>query len=522
MSQSDDATRSTERVPTPRAHGPRDDGDSLALYKMLIDSVQDYAIFALDIEGRIMSWNPGAMRIKGYSADEIIGRHFSVFYPVEEATAGKPAWELDVALSAGRFEEEGWRVKKDGSQFWANVVITPLRDQQGTLLGFAKVTRDLTERRRTENALRESEERFRLIVQNVRDYGIFMLDPRGHVVSWNAGAERIQGYTATEIIGRHFSTFYPPEDNAAGKPRWELEVAVREGRFEDEGWRIRKDGTRYWANVVITALRNEIGELVGFGKVSRDLTERLAAEEQRVADALRVAEAEGANRAKTDFLAAMSHELRTPLNAISGFTELLVDGVLGPVNEAQRGYLTRIRDSQKHLLSLISDILNFSRVESRAVAYASEPIAVHEILDTAVNLLVELAQSREITLTQTECDTSVSALGDRVKVEQILLNLLSNALKFTPAEGFVEVSCEAEEGVVHIRVQDTGPGIARDEQTAVFEPFVQLGRSYTSDHGGAGLGLSISRAMARAMNGDLTVESAIGAGSTFTLTLPRA
>ena len=248
-------------------------------FRLLVRSVQDYAIFLLDPEGRIASWNLGAERIKGWTAEEIIGRHFSVFYPPEEVAAGKPAWELEVATAEGRLEDEGWRVRKDGTRFWANVVITALFDEHHRLEGFGKVTRDMTERRTAEEALRESEERFRLLVQNVQDYGIFMLDPGGHISSWNAGAERIKGWTAEEIIGRHFSVFYPPEEVAAGKPARELEVAARDGRLEDEGWRVRKDGTRFWANVVITALFDEHRRLQGFGKVTRDMTERRNAEQ---------------------------------------------------------------------------------------------------------------------------------------------------------------------------------------------------------------------------------------------------
>jgi PAS domain S-box-containing protein len=248
-------------------------------FRLLVRSVQDYAIFLLDPGGRISSWNAGAERIKGYAAGEIIGQHFSVFYPPEDVAAGKPDRELEVAAEQGRLEDEGWRVRKDGSRFWANVVITALLDEQGRLRGFGKVTRDVTERRAAELALQESEERFRLLVQNVQDYGIFMLDRGGRISSWNAGAERIKGYAAGEIIGQHFSVFYPPEDVAAGKPARELEIAVDQGRLEDEGWRVRKDGTRFWANVVITALFDKEHRLQGFGKVTRDMTERRNAEQ---------------------------------------------------------------------------------------------------------------------------------------------------------------------------------------------------------------------------------------------------
>ncbi|UOX91261.1 PAS domain S-box protein [Amycolatopsis sp. FBCC-B4732] len=248
-------------------------------FRLLVQGVLDYAIFMLDPQGRISSWNVGAERIKGYRAEEIIGQHFSVFYPPEDVAAGKPARELEVAAAEGRLEDEGWRIREDGTRFWANVVITALYDDRGELKGFGKVTRDVSDRRAAEVALRESEERFRLLVQSVVDYAIFVLDPQGRISSWNAGAERIKGYRAEEIIGQHFSVFYPAEDVAAGKPARELELAAAEGRLEDEGWRVRKDGTRFWANVVITALLDDRGRLQGFGKVTRDMTERRNAEQ---------------------------------------------------------------------------------------------------------------------------------------------------------------------------------------------------------------------------------------------------
>ncbi|NUR92907.1 MAG: PAS domain S-box protein, partial [Nonomuraea sp.] len=239
--------------------------------RLLVRSIVDYSICLLDPGGHITSWNTGAERIKGYRAEEIVGRHFSVFYPPEDVAAGKPEQLLGRAAAAGRVADEGWRMRKDGTKFWARVVITALYDETGRLRGYGKVTGDLTERRLAEQAMRDSEEKFRLLVQNVVDYAIFMLDSEGRIASWNAGAERIKGYRAEEIMGRHFSVFYPPEDVAAGKPAMELRVAIADGRWEEEGWRVRKDGTRFWASVVITALYDDRGDLRGFGKVTRDL-----------------------------------------------------------------------------------------------------------------------------------------------------------------------------------------------------------------------------------------------------------
>src|SRR5688500_24131 len=240
-----------------------------SIYELLVQSVTDYAIYMLDPEGRVTSWNAGARRIKGYEPEEIIGQHFSRFYTAEEREQQIPRIALETAEREGRFEAESWRVRKNGSRFWANVVIDPIRDHAGKLVGFAKVTRELTEKRAAERKLRASEDRFRMLVQSVTDYAIYMLDPTGRVSSWNAGAERFKGYRAEEIMGEHFSRFYTDEDRAAGIPRIALDTASREGRFEAEGWRVRKDGSRFWASVVIDPIRDDSGELIGFAKVTR-------------------------------------------------------------------------------------------------------------------------------------------------------------------------------------------------------------------------------------------------------------
>jgi PAS domain S-box-containing protein len=491
------------------------------LHRLLVESVDDYAIFALDPDGYILSWNPGAQRFKGYSADEIIGKHFSIFYPREKIEERFPEFELKEAARVGRFEDEGWRIRKDGSRFWANVVITALHDPAGRLVGFAKVTRDLSERRMAEEALRQSEERFRLLVQSVRDYAIFMLDPTGHITTWNAGAERIKGYTAEEIIGKHFSIFYTQEDLDDGKPPRELEIATRTGVYEEEGWRLRKDGSRFWANVVITAIRRADGSLAGFAKVTRDLTERRAAQERAIAAAREAAASDEANRAKSDFLAAMSHELRTPLNAIGGYTDLLAMGVRGPVSQEQIEDLQRIKHSQQHLLGIINDILNFSRVEAGQATYDLTVVPLSAVIDAVGQMVLPQATGKGIKLEVRPCPPTVVAWADRSRVEQILLNLLSNAVKFTHA-GSVTLDCDWHDSKrVAIMVADTGIGIPADQLGKIFEPFVQVGRSLTQPHEGTGLGLAISRDLAIAMGGDIVVTSVVGHGSQFRLILPR-
>jgi PAS domain S-box-containing protein len=516
------ATASEQDAATFAARAGGTSAEGVGLYGLLVESVRDYAIFALDPSGHILSWNAGAEALKGYKPSEIIGRHFSTFYPPEDIAAGKPARELADAVRDGSVEDEGWRIRKDGSRFWANVVITALRDETRALVGFAKITRDLTERRRAEEELRESEERFRLLVHGVRDYAIFMLDPTGCVVSWNEGAQRIKGYTPEEIVGRHFSTFYPAEDVAAGKPARELDIATRTGTYEEEGWRVRKDGSFFWANVVITAIRGAGGSLIGFAKVTRDLTERRAAQERVIADARRIAGAEASSRTKSEFLTAMSHELRTPINATMGYAELIELGIAGNVSEQQREYLARIRGSQEHLLQIINDLLNYSRIEAGQVHYDLTAVPVHEVVGAVLPLVEPQAKKKGLTLEHGPCPNDVIGIVDRAKAEQVVLNLLSNAVRFTPAGGRIAVRCGAWQDRVVVTVRDTGPGIPLEHQVSIFEPFVQLGRSLTSGHEGTGLGLAISRDLARAMGGDVTVESAPGHGATFTFALPAA
>jgi PAS domain S-box-containing protein len=369
--------------------------------------------------------------------------------------------------------------------------------------------------------LRGSADLHRLLVASVRDYAIFMLDPGGHVASWNEGAERIKGYTADEITGRHFSVFYPQEDLDDDKPAMELRVAAREGRFEDEDWRVRKDGTRFWANVVISAVTGEAGELVGFAKVTRDLTERREAEQRRVDDARRLAEAEAASRAKSGVLTTLSHELRTPLNAIGGYADLLLLGVHGPMSDSQREALDRILMSQRHLLRLITDMLDLGRIEAGRLTFDQEPVPLGAVAETVRPMIELQAAARRIDLEWQPKDPSVIAAADRYRVEQILLNLLSNAIKYTEPGGRVTVGHRIVGDRAILEVSDTGLGIPDDRTEEIFELFTQIGRSLANPHDGAGLGLPISRELARGMGGDLTVKSREGQGSVFTLALLR-
>jgi PAS domain S-box-containing protein len=483
---------------------------------LLVDAVQDYAILLLGPQGDIRTWNLGARRIMGYEAQEAIGMHFSAFYLPEDIAAHKPERELEMAGSEGRTEDEGWRLRKDGTRFWASTVITALHGSSGDLRGFSKVTRDLTARRLAEETLRESEELFRLLVASVNDYAIFMLDPGGHVISWNAGARRIKQYEPEEILGKHFSIFYPEADVRAKKPERELEIAVREGRVEDEGWRVRKDGSRFWANVVITAVYDAEHRLHGFAKVTRDITERKDAEETQRA----LVAAREANHAKDTFLMTLSHELRTPMTAILGWSRMLP--TMTPTDPMFREAVAAIGRSAKVQAQLIEDVLDASRMVSGKLRLNIETIDLKPVLYAAVDSVRPSADAKQIALVMNIPPDIGTISTDPTRLQQIVWNLLSNAVKFTAKGGRVELSATRHNGSeIEVAVTDTGEGIEPSVLPHVFEAFWQAETPSTRVHGGLGLGLSIVRYLAEAHGGTVTAESeGRGKGARFAVALP--
>lgn len=503
---------------------------------MLVDAIEDYAIFLLGPTGDIRSWNKGAERTMGYKADEVIGSSFSRFYGPEDLQARKPEMELETAGREGRIEDEGWRVRKDGSLFWANTVITSLRNDHGEVIGFAKVTRDLTRRREADEELRQSEEVFRLLVSSVKEYAIFLLDPDGRISTWNAGAQRIKGYTQDEIIGKHFSVFYSDEDIENRKPERELEAAKRDGSVEDEGWRIRKDGTRFWANVVITAVYDRTNRLRGFAKVTRDMTERrhaediqralfeqrearmIAEEERRRAEQSWLA-AQEANRAKDQFLMTLSHELRTPMTSILGWSRLLT--TMSPHDPAFRDAIAAIGRSAELQARLIDDVLDVSRIVSGKLQLNVTEVDLAHLLATSLDTVRLSAAAKHITLA-TAFDPQLGSIsGDETRLQQVIWNLLTNAVKFTPRSGTVTLKAEHRPEGVRITVSDTGEGISPAFLPHIFEPFRQAENASTRVHGGLGLGLSIVRYLVEAHGGTIEAWSAgLGKGSTFSVTLP--
>lgn len=505
------------------------------LFHQLVDSIPDYAIFMLDLEGRVATWNLGAMRIKGYTREEIVGKHFAIFYTPEDRLAGKPARILETVRQEGHVEYEAWRVRKDGTRFWGNVVVTALKDEHGKQIGFVKVTRDLTARKMAEEELRRSEERFRLLVECVSDYAIYMLDPEGRVTTWNSGAERMTGYKANEVIGQPCSRFFLPEDERDGKPQAELERARKDGRFEDEAWRVRRDGTKFWANVVLTPMRDAHGTLVGFSKVLRDLSERRSVEEmerqlgleQRARAALEESErqlkeaatrADTANRVKDEFLATVSHELRTPLNAIVGWSSLLRTRTDDPGLVKGLASIHQNAQAQSHL---IEDILDVSRIITGQLRLNLSATNVHDIVCQAAEVVRPSAEAKQITLRFALPEEPVLLVADPDRMRQVLWNLLSNAVKFTAVGGEIVTTVERHEAELSLSVRDNGHGIDPEFLPHVFERFRQEDNTTTRRFGGLGLGLAIVRHIAELHGGQVDVESAgIGKGATFRVTLP--
>lgn len=484
------------------------------IFRTLVESVRDYAIFFLDPTGHVVTWNIGAERIKRYSADEIIGKHFSIFYPEIDKKNDKPGMELRVASKVGRFEDEGWRIRKDGSRFWANVIITAIRNEAGELIGFGKITRDLTERR-------AAEQRYRLLVEGVTDYAIYSLDREGYVTTWNSGAQRIKGYTADEIIGKHFSNFYTPEDAAAEVPKRVLKIAEEEGHFEGEGWRVRKDGSRFWSSVVVTAIRDEEGTLAGFSKVTRDITyrKRLMDELQQHAHELelQVAERERTNAELEAFSYSVSHDLRAPLRAIEGFASALEEDYGNQFDEAAKDYLNQITSAATRMNRLVQDLLDYGRLNR--IEFVLHPIELKPAIEGVLGEMGEEAKFAKFAVPK-----GLSVQAHEPTLRQVILNLLSNAFKFRKPNTAPKVAISVREGrtpdSLRLLVTDNGIGIAPQHTEKIFKVFERL--HGIEEYPGTGIGLAIVKRGIERMGGAVGVESKSGEGSTFWIELPKA
>lgn len=466
--------------------------------RLLIESVTDYAIFTLELDGVIATWNTGAQKLTGYSESEILGQHFSILCTPEDRTARHAEFELKIAREAGRYEEEGVRVRKDGTRFFANIVITPIREPNGNLVGFATVTRDITERRE----LFDTEERFKLMIESVTDYAIFMLDPQGYVASWNAGAERIKGYRASEIIGHHFSEFYITEDKQSGKPKKELEVAISQGRFEDEGWRLRKDGSRFWANVAITPVREKDGTLRGFAKVTRDMTARREIEEKL----------KELNRELESFAYSVAHDLRAPLRSILFTSHLIKEEAGGKLGDEVEKLLDTQISSSTALASVVEDILNLTRMARKELKVRNLDLSI-----LAAEVVRQIEQKGCVPNCTFYIQPNIRARGDETLLRIVLQNLFDNACKYSPSGGQVSFTMESRDGQAIYMVRDQGMGFEMEYKQKIFLPFERLVDETQFE--GSGIGLTnVERAVQR-HGGKVWVESELGKGSCFYFTL---
>jgi PAS domain S-box-containing protein len=485
-------------------------------FRLIIESVVDYAIFMIDTVGHVVTWNPGAERIAGYNAVEIIGQHFSKFYQPEDLAAGKWEQELELAQKHGCVQVEGWRMRKNGSRFWAAVVITALRDKTGNLVGFGEVVRDLTDQKNAEEHQRQRSEQFRRLIEGVEEYAIYMLDPSGRVTTWNSGAEKIKRYSAEEIIGKSFACFYTSEDVAAGKPQHNLEMARQYGHFREQGVRVRKDGSVFPAEVVLTAIRDQHGHVRGFSKVTRDISEQVRTREM---EAAKIA-AEKASQAKDDFLAALSHELRTPLTPALAAASYLVNNASKLPPEFCDD-LDVIRRNIQLEARLIDDLLDLTRITRGKLELRLRRVDAHAAIRDALQMANEQINEKQLELAITFQAERHFVQADAVRLQQVFWNLINNAAKFTGPGGRIEIRTRNDEdGQFIFEITDTGIGIEPERRQKLFNAFEQGEPAVTRQFGGLGLGLAIAKNLVDLHHGAISVESrGRSHGATFTITL---
>lgn len=485
-------------------------------FRLLVEAIRDYAIYMLDAQGTVTSWNRGATRFMGYQPHEIIGQHFSVLYTEEDKKAGLPQRALEIVEREGIFENEGWRVRNDGTRFWAHVVIDPIRSQTGELVGFAKITRDSTERKEAAEALRRSEEQFRILVQGVTDYAIYMLDPQGRITNWNAGAERLKGYKPDEIIGENFARFYSEEERAKGIPYNNLRIAEQEGRFEKEGWRIRKDGSQFWANVVIDPVRDENGNLIGFAKVTRDFTERrqgqLALEQAR--EALFQAQK---MEAIGQLTGGVAHDFNNLLMAILGSLELVRKRI--PNDPKITPLIDNAVLAGKRGASLTQRMLMFARrqpLDPEPTDLVMLLNGMRELFQSSIGPDIRIETRFPIALPHVRIDPN--------QLESAVLNLCINARDAMSDGGQITISGEEVQHeqmtrrFVLLSVKDNGTGMDDDTLARASEPFFT-----TKGVGkGTGLGLAMVKGFVEQSGGRFVIRSERGKGTTVELWLPIA
>lgn len=492
------------------------------LYHRMIEEIQDYAIIVLDKNGYIQNWNKGAEKIKRYTEEEIIGKHFSIFYLEDDLKHNLPQRLLNQAGTSGVASQEGWRKRKDGSKFWGSITITAIHDEDRSVIGFCKVTRDLTDRKQAEDNLRISEERYHQMIAEVQDYAIILLSVDGVIENWNAGAEKIKGYSSQEIVGRNFQIFYTPEDRVKGLPMHLLSTAKEAGRAVHEGWRVRKNGSKFWGSITITALHNKNGDLIGFSKVTRDLTQQKIAEEKL---AEYTAELEIQNSELEQFAYVASHDLQEPLRKIQIFSELIKANF--DDKEFVQKYFDKLERSTKRMSELVRSLLNYGRL-------SKDKPNVHEV--DLNKVLEEVKQDFELLIEEKGATVVNEPLpkvfGNYMQLGQLFSNLISNSLKFSKESPHINISSTVVErrqikdapktlggeNYYLIYFKDNGIGFEKQYKDKIFSLFQRLHRK--EDYEGTGIGLTLCKKIVENHGGFISAEGRLGKGAVFCIYLP--
>jgi len=497
---------------------PRPNASTLEkLYQKMVEEVSDYAILLLDTNGTILNWNPGVQNIKGYSESEIIGKNFRVFYTSDDRKNQLPEKLLDSALQNGRASQEGWRVKKDGSTFWGSIVITALHDNGRNVIGFSKVTRDLTERKKSEERmerytselqyqnelLRQSEERYHRMIAEVEDYAIILLDINGNILNWNKGAENIKGYKDTEILGKSFKQFYRLSDQQIQLPEQLLNEAVKNNKATHEGWRVRKDGTEFWGNIVITALHNEEGKITGFSKVTRDLTQKKHFEDLILLQ----------NKQLEEYAYVASHDLQEPLRKIMLFSDLLEKNLDN--KEIATQYLNKINVSSSRMTNLIKGVLQYSQTtENKSLMSAVDLNGIIKEIESDFDMLLQEKNGKII------YEKLPAVYGIQMQMHQLFSNLISNAIKFNDQIPHIYITATVEEvngkSFAKIKISDNGVGFEPEYTDKIFKMFHRLHATAT----GTGIGLALCKRIVDGHGGTINALSNPGKGTIFEVLLP--
>lgn len=478
-------------------------------YALFIESIKDFAVFIVDPSGIVLSWNYGAENVLGYTHEETIGKPYSLFYQAPEPERLDIENEMATAKLEGRFEDEGWRVKKTGEEIWANGVLTPVL-KDGKLIGFTKVVLDLTRRKNLEDELRISEMKARLFVEGVKDYAIFFLTPDGNIASWNQGAERLKGYKKEEVLGKHFSLFYTEEALKSGFPQYELVEAAKQGRFEDEGWRVRSDGTVFWANVVITPIYNK-DLLIGFSKITRDVTNKVKNEELMRKNKMLLK----INTDLDNFIYTASHDLKAPIANLEGLIFLLSKRIQGRLSDEEQKILNMMKQSIEKLRRTIDDLKEITKAQ-KGLDDKMEEISITSVLEEVKSDIENMIQEADAQFIESLEVTKIRFA--KANLRTILYNLISNAVKYRSPDRPLNIVIKtyALDSEIALSISDNGLGLNENQQSKLFMMF----KRFHSNTEGTGIGLYIIKRIVENAGGHIEAQSELDKGTTFTIFFP--